>query len=125
MPWTTEQRIEALLRLPWTIQVETSPEGDRLLRVAELPSVVGCGADEQQREADHWASLGAAFEAYLHFGDPIPLPAGAALPWARERRPEWGSVVAAVIRRRQSWEGQSVPDAESTAAAPEWQSAVN
>jgi len=123
MPWTTEQRIEALLRLPWTIQVDASPEGDQLLRVAELPSVVGSGADEQQREADLWVSLRASMEAYLHFGDPIPLPPGSALPWERERRPDFLPIVAAVIRRRQLIEGQSVPEPESTAAAPEWEPA--
>lgn len=70
-----DREIQRLLRLPWTITVETSPEGDRLLRVREIPSAVGCGATDAEAIADLWASLEASLRAYVHFGDAVPLPA--------------------------------------------------
>jgi hypothetical protein len=82
MPWTDEQKLNYLMKLPWTIVPDTTPEGDRLLRVAELPSVVGCGATNDDLERDFWASLETALRSYLHFGDQLPLPAKRpVLPW--------------------------------------------
>jgi predicted RNase H-like HicB family nuclease len=69
-------QLEQLLRLPWTIVKEITPEGDHLLRVAEIPSAVGSGATSEEMEADLWESLRESLRAYLHFGDPIPMPAG-------------------------------------------------
>ena len=80
-PVSEVARLNYLLRLPWTFVRETTPEGDTLLRVAEIPSAVGTGETDPDLEADVWASLRASLEAYLHFGDPIPLPRGAHLPW--------------------------------------------
>ena len=77
----TDQKIEGLLRLPWTICPYTSLEGDRLLRVAEVPSAVGSGTDDTEIEQDLWESLRASLAACLHFNDPIPLPDGCSLPW--------------------------------------------
>ena len=80
--WPEEEKLRHLLALPWTIIPETTPEGDRLLRVQELPAAVGCGSTDEELEADFWDSLTATLSAYLHFGDPIPLPAGVtSLPW--------------------------------------------
>lgn len=83
MTWTFEEKVDYLLRLPWTVVRDTSPEGDTLLRVKELPDVVGCGEDQEALEADFWASLRASLESYLHFGDTIPRPgfAPSRLPW--------------------------------------------
>ena len=77
-----DREIQRLLRLPWTVTVETSPEGDRLLRVREVPSAVGCGATEAEAIADLWKSLEASLRAYVHFGDQVPLPTGAAPSFA-------------------------------------------
>jgi hypothetical protein len=85
MAWTHDEKLEHLLRLPWSLQAETTPEGDRLLRVVEIPSAVGCGASDEELEADLWESLRASLEAYLHFSDPIHVPGGASLPWDVER----------------------------------------
>lgn len=74
MPWTTKQKIEAALRLPWTVVPETTPEGDRLLRVAELPAAVGCGATDNELADDFWESLEGTLLAYFEFGDPLPRP---------------------------------------------------
>ncbi len=83
---TLEPKLAYLLRLPWTFVRETTAEGDALLRVREIPSAVGTGATPAELEADTWASLRASLEAYLHFGDPIPLPRDAELPWLSPRR---------------------------------------
>ena len=79
---TETSKLDYLLRLPWTFVREITPEGDTVLRVAEVPSAVGTGGTDTELEADAWASLRASLESYLHFGDPIPLPPGSDLPWA-------------------------------------------
>lgn len=85
MPWSQEQKVAHLLTLPWTVLPETSPEGDRLLRVRELPAAVGTGVTDEQLSRDFWDSLKATIESYLHFEDRIPLPPGVnRLPWDAE-----------------------------------------
>jgi hypothetical protein len=82
MPWTEKQKLEALLRLPWTLVPELTPEGESALRVKELPPAVGYGVTAEEIMADFWGSLTATLECYLQFGDPIPLPPGVlSLPW--------------------------------------------
>jgi hypothetical protein len=81
MAWTQEQKLAHLLALPWTIRLERTPEGDRLLRVAELPAAVGTGDTDAQLERDFWEALEATIRAYLHFGDTLPLPPDVTLPW--------------------------------------------
>ena len=66
--------LRRLLALPWTIVPETTPEGDRLLRVREIPSAVGHGATDAELERDLWDSLRESLLAYLHFGDAVPQP---------------------------------------------------
>lgn len=84
MEWTTQSKIAVLLRLPWTID-STFEDGERVLRVRELPSVVASGNDEDELVRDFWESLRESLAAYLHFGDPIPLPKGVrTLPWDPE-----------------------------------------
>ena|SRR2546425_12448467 len=81
MPWTTDEKLAYLMRLPWTI--EAKPEDDyTVLRVKELPSVIATGKTQEELEADFWESLRATLEAYTHYNDPIPLPSEVArLPW--------------------------------------------
>lgn len=106
-----EQQLEYLLRLPWTIVPEATPEGDRLLRVAEIPSAVGTGTTPEEIVADLWESLRESLRAYLHFGDPIPLPKGAASPWLPSaRRPS--RPVPIIVR---------IPQVEATASAGGWE----
>lgn len=66
--------IDRLLALPWTIVAETTPEGDRLLRVREIPSAIGHGETDDELTRDLRESLESSLRAYLHFGDPIPKP---------------------------------------------------
>lgn len=77
--------IQRLLHLPWTIVKETTPEGDALLRVKEIPSAVGCGESDDERIKDLWESLTESLRAYVHFGDPVPMPSGVSDSWARVR----------------------------------------
>lgn len=85
MPWTQAQQIRHLAALPWTIIAEATAEGDRVLRVAELPSafaVVGPECTNAELESEFWAALTDVLRSYLHFGDAIPLPANVnSLPW--------------------------------------------
>lgn len=115
MTWTTEQKLDALLRVRWTLIPETTPEGDRLVRVAELPSVVGSGMTESELAADLWASLHAALEAYLHFGDPIPLPEGVSLPWERRATHAPGVLSIGYVRRAPDEAARQVERAGETA----------
>ena len=87
MPLTIEQKLDLLLALPWQRMREETPEGDRLLRVVGVPSAVGSGETLDQAESDLRDSLRESLRAYLHFGDVIPLPAGAALPWSEDGSP--------------------------------------
>ena len=82
MNWTDERKLAYLLRLPWTFVTETTPEEDLLVRVAEVPAAVGTGATLEEIASDAWEALSDALRAHLHFGDPVPLPAGSSLPWA-------------------------------------------
>lgn len=70
-----ELELKRLLMLPWTILREETPEGDTILRVKEIPSAVGSGESDSDRERDLWDSLTESLRAYLHFGDAIPIPA--------------------------------------------------
>ena len=88
-----DPELQRLLRLPWTILSETSPEGDLLLRVKEIPSAVGCGETEAAAIADLWEALAESLRTHLHFGDPVPVPVGVPTQWNRigsgERPPNW------------------------------------
>lgn len=97
------------MRLPWTIVRERTPEGDQILRVAEIPSVVGSGASSEEMEADLWDSLRESLRAYLHFKDPLPMPSGPRPDWVGASR--LAAPVPFVLR---------VPDVTVTASAAAW-----
>lgn len=105
MPRSIEQQLDYLMCLPWTLVIETTPEGDRLLRVREIPSAVGCGTTDAELESDFWESLREALRAYLHFGDEVPQPErlrgrqmlGARPVAVREKSPELESVQTGAV----------------------------
>lgn len=72
---SSDMEIRRLLTLPWTVLREDTLDGDVILRVKEIPSAIGSGATDDEREHDLWDSLTASLKAYLHFGDAIPEPA--------------------------------------------------
>ena len=88
MPWSTEDKIEYLLQLPWTI-VPSQEDQETVLRVREIPSVVVSGTDQAELERDFWDSLRASLGAYLHFDDPLPRPGQDTrlFPWEDGWRP--------------------------------------
>jgi predicted RNase H-like HicB family nuclease len=101
--WTREQKLRALMRLPWTVQTERNPEDGYLVaRVVELPSVIATGDTEKELARDLWESLEASLAVYLDYGDEIPLPTGQVLPWDRSDAAETGSVYAEL--RGDAWE---------------------
>lgn len=71
-----DTQLQRLLALPWTIVSEMTPEGDRILRVREIPSAIGTGGTDEEIERDLMESLEASLRAYLHFGDDVPVPDG-------------------------------------------------
>ena len=79
-----DPKVVALLRLPWTIVQERLPGGEILFRVVEIPAAVGEGATAQEAEADLWEALAEALAALIHFGDPVPMPAGGPPPWLKQ-----------------------------------------
>lgn len=101
--WTKEQKLAALMALPWDVRVERDEEGDLFARIAEIPDAVADGATERELGRELWQSLYASLVLRLDRGDPIPLPAKSALPWEMLASPAWhpASAVAApfVIHR--------------------------
>ncbi len=82
MPWTEEEQLRYLCRLPWTIIAETTPEGDHLLRANEVPAAVGRGQTSDALLADFWRALRETLAVYLRSGGEFPLPATVRdLPW--------------------------------------------
>ena len=79
-----DPKVVALLRLPWTIVQERGSAGEILFRVVEIPAAVGEGATPQAAEADLWEALAEALAALIHFGDPVPMPAGGPPPWLKQ-----------------------------------------
>lgn len=81
--WTDENKIQALLRLPWRFRVERNEdEGYFVARVDEIPSAIATGKTAAELEPALWESLSESLEVLLEFGDPIPLPPTVArYPW--------------------------------------------
>jgi hypothetical protein len=116
MPWSKEQKLKHLLRLPWTLLVEVGDEPDEvLIRVAEIPSAVGSGVGDAAVE-DFWASLSAALSARLDFGDRIPLPPDVnRLPWEGEKALAVEDTEAGSVFQLRSHEDGGVEKVPSTA----------
>lgn len=103
MTWTTESKLNALLRLPWTIRV--SREGDdSTVTIEELPefimvfSALVFSAKEAQEaaEKEFWSALRNNLRSYLEHDDRVPVPgaAGRPMPW------EEGGTSLQPVRRR-------------------------
>jgi predicted RNase H-like HicB family nuclease len=101
MPWTNDQKVSALLRLPWTINVLRS-DGYFVSHVLEIPSALATADSADDLEDETWASLRASLEVYVENGDAVPLPSGvAALPW--EVKPAAPPVIYAPLRVGEVW----------------------
>lgn len=118
MAWTEEQKVEALLRLPWTVSVEKSPEGDLVAYVREIPGVIATGRTMKALGIDLWASLKATLQCFVEFNDEIPLPPSSGLPWV-------GNPAPTERRVRGTMEGEGwSPTVISTAASSSMRVAV-
>src|SRR5690349_19812552 len=74
--WTNEQKIEALLRLPWTVQLtKNSEDGTLAMRDKELPAALAVATNPTELEAEFWESLRETLSVFLEHGDTVPLPA--------------------------------------------------
>ncbi len=81
--WTNERKLEALLRLPWTLHMtRNSEDGYWVMRVGELPAALATGATPEELERAFWESLRETLAVFLKEGDEIPLPPGISrYPW--------------------------------------------
>jgi predicted RNase H-like HicB family nuclease len=84
--WTTDRKLDALMRLPWTLLPERDAvDGTLVIQVAEVPDAIATGRTPRELALDLWQSLRASLEIRLEHGDAIPLPAGrSVLPWDDE-----------------------------------------
>lgn len=82
--WTNDEKLELLLRMPWTIAPEEGDEpGDLVLTCAEIPSAIGTGRSEKAVIEDFYDSLRLSLRVALEHGDALPRPHGsqAPFPW--------------------------------------------
>lgn len=86
--WTPAQKVAVLMRLPWTVRVETDAvDNSFVARVAEVPDAIATGSTESALSLDLWHSLKASLECRLEFGDELPVPQGTVLPWEAGKAP--------------------------------------
>jgi predicted RNase H-like HicB family nuclease len=81
--WTNERKLEALLRLPWSLTMSRNEEGGYwVMQVKELPAAIATGRTPEELEPAFWESLRETLAVFLEHGDAIPLPALVArYPW--------------------------------------------
>lgn len=86
--WTSQQRLMALMRLPWSVRVEPDDtDGSWVAQVAEIPDAIATGNSMKELAKDLWESLAASLEIRLEHDDTIPLPKGSSPPWDAETAP--------------------------------------
>ena len=80
--WTSQEKLAALMRLPWSIRVEQEAGGGPLVaHVGELPDAVARGDSIKALGKHLWISLSESLARRLERGESIPLPPGRPLPW--------------------------------------------
>jgi predicted RNase H-like HicB family nuclease len=82
--WSNDQKLEALMALPWTLKFDTdSLDGSLTAEVAELPEAIATGKDTKELAVSLYDALNASLASRLEHDDPIDLPPGCVLPWHR------------------------------------------
>ncbi|HEX9563894.1 MAG TPA: hypothetical protein VF981_07980 [Gemmatimonadaceae bacterium] len=81
MSWTTEDKVEWMLRLPWRVKITHEDDGTLFAQAEDLDGAVADGANPEELEQSFWDSLRETLRAYLAAGDPIPLPGSPTPPW--------------------------------------------
>lgn len=80
--WSNQQKLAFLMRLPWSVRVETDPTDLSLFAsVAEIPDALADAADDEELLRALWDSLYSSLSVRLEHGDPIRVPSGIVLPW--------------------------------------------
>ena len=101
MTWTAKQKLDALMRVPWSVFEERNDEqGYLVAQVRELPDAIATGADERTLARDIYAAVRASLACRLEFGDDIPLPPGYLLPWSNGAAPPMETKVISVVLSR-------------------------
>jgi len=97
--WTDEQKLLALLELPWSIAVSQDPaDGSLIAEVGEIPDAIATGNTEKDLAIDLWESLKASLAIRLEHGDAIQLPPSASeLPWLSDKPPRAREEVTPVL----------------------------
>lgn len=86
--WTSEEKLQALMRLPWSVKLERDPrDGSLIAQVDELPDAIATGDNEQDLARDLWEAIEASLACRLEYGDPLPLPQGNVIPWEGSAQP--------------------------------------
>lgn len=98
--WTPQQKLMALMRLPWSLRIERDElDGSLIAEVAEIPDAIATGSTVKELAKDLWESLAASLQIRLEHGDMIPLPPGSVLPWS-EKTPQRIEHVEVRFRQR-------------------------
>jgi hypothetical protein len=98
--WTPQQKLMALMRLPWSVRVKQDDvRGSFTAQVAEIPEVMGTGNSMKELGKSLWVSLADNLERRLKRGDMVPLPPGKKLPWDGERSPRVEAIELQVPQR--------------------------
>ena len=115
MPWTREDQLAFLLRLPWTVSLSRDADGDQIAQVSEIPFLLATGTTEKELGKDLYDGLSTALNEMLEHGDPLTLPGGAKPPWelGEQPRAKWPKVVARAELRGEAW--SHVPSASAVA----------
>lgn len=92
--WTKDEKLLALMALPWDVQVVAEEDGSFFAKVSEIPDAVADGEDERELAREIWQSLYASLALRLDRAMPITLPDGCALPWEVQMAPPWHPDVA-------------------------------
>jgi hypothetical protein len=111
--WTRDDRLVALMQMPWDIKVTREEDGSYFAEVTEIPDAVADAPDERLLAAEIWNSLVESLAVRLDRGEAIPLPEGYRLPWEvgqKPRRPLTETAVTAVLAR-EAFERARTPQA--------------
>lgn len=108
MTWTIEQKLAALLRLPWTLRVQRdAAEGYFIAECTEMPEVTATATDERLLDRELWAAMETALRARID-DDDVVLPRGTKVrPWEAARRTPGIRIVRG--QRGSAWESVSDP----------------
>lgn len=115
--WTQEQRLTALMRMPWGIVIERDEDDSSfVIQVREIPDAIGTGADEKLAAIDLWESLRESLRVRLIYGDDLPLPPGTIAPWVTGAAPPAAQLTPQRVPLLKGIDGWAAPRQTATSA---------